>query len=241
MKRYIVGNHAIEEALKSRKYKGNLYLTNTEGRRAKLKNFAQNSEINVLIKSDKEIANISNITDHRGAVLEIFVENKKGYTDLKTFLQNNEKENSLVVILDGITDPHNYGAIIRSADQFGLDLIIVPEKRSAPESNIVDKTSSGAVNWVNISRVVNIVSAIAELKKAGYWVYGADTKGENVTEQDITGKTVIVLGREGEGLHRLTAENCDALIKIPTSGQVDSLNVSVSAGILFYEYNRQLS
>ncbi|MBN2651647.1 MAG: 23S rRNA (guanosine(2251)-2'-O)-methyltransferase RlmB [Spirochaetales bacterium] len=241
MKRYIVGFHAIEEALKRNKLKGSLYLSDTNGKKENLRILAQKANIKVNIKSQKEIADISQIKDNRGAVLEVFSENNKGYIDLKTFLANVEGENSLVVILDGITDPHNYGAIIRSADQFQADLIIVPEKRSAPESNIVDKTSAGAVNWVNISRVPNLVASIEQLKKAGYWVYGADMDGEDVSKADITGKTAIVLGREGEGLHKLTADTCDSLIKIPTSGKIDSLNVSVSAGILLYEYNRQIN
>ncbi len=162
------------------------------------------------------------------------------YKDIKNFIRNNEdRDQLLVLILDGITDPHNFGAILRSADQFGVDLVVTPEKRSVSINATVAKVSVGAHAWVPTLQVTNIGRTIEELQKQGFWIYGADMGGGTAAETDLKGRTVIVMGSEGEGISRLIREKCDTMVSIPMNGHVDSLNVSVAAGILMYEVVRQ--
>lgn len=149
-------------------------------------------------------------------------------------------ESHIVLVLDGITDPHNLGAVLRSADMFAVDLVVVPSRRAAHETETVARVSSGASAFVDVAEVVNIVRAIKALKAAGFWVYGAEMTGSPVSEARLNGRVALVLGSEGKGLSRLAGESCDALVAIPTSGHIDSLNVSVSAGILMYEVRRQV-
>jgi 23S rRNA (guanosine2251-2'-O)-methyltransferase len=149
-------------------------------------------------------------------------------------------EAPLVVLCDGIEDPHNLGAIIRSCEAAGAHGIIIPKRRSAGTTAAVAKASSGAVYHIPIARVSNLVSAITELKKLGVWIYGASAGGETpLWESDLTGPAAIVIGSEGAGIGRLVSENCDYNVSIPMFGKISSLNASVSAAILLYEALRQ--
>ena len=154
-------------------------------------------------------------------------------------LKTSKKENSIVVILDSITDPHNVGAIIRSCDQFGVDLVVLPERRGASESEIIGRSSAGASAWVQTSVVSNLVRTVEKLKEAGFWIYGADAGGETAGQTSLQGKIALVMGSEGSGISRLLEEKCDKIISIPTCGKLDSLNVSVACGVLLYEIKRQ--
>ena len=150
------------------------------------------------------------------------------------------KENSLVLILDGIEDPRNLGAILRTAECAGADGVFIPEHRAVGLTETVVKTSAGATEHIKIAKVKNLNRLIEELKKNNIWVVG--TSGEakmNYAEWDWAQKTALVLGSEGKGLHRLVAENCDALVKIPMQGKIESLNVSVACGVLLFEAGRQ--
>ena len=126
-----------------------------------------------------------------------------------------------------------------SADQFGVDIVVIPSRRSAQENQTVSKVSSGASEYVPLAVVPNIASALEMLKESGFWIFGADAEGELTDGLDLKGKVCIVMGSEGAGLHRLVREKCDFLISIPASGHVDSFNVSVAAGILLFEARRQ--
>ena len=150
-----------------------------------------------------------------------------------------DRQNALAIIIDEITDPHNYGAILRSCDQFGVDIVISRNRRNAKHAGVISQTSAGAVSWVPQAEVPNLVRAVGQLKDAGFWIYGADMKGEPVYEKDMRGRAALVLGGEGSGISRLLKENCDGLIGIPSRGKIDSLNVSVAAGVLLYEVTRQ--
>jgi 23S rRNA (guanosine2251-2'-O)-methyltransferase len=145
----------------------------------------------------------------------------------------------LVLILDEITDPHNYGAILRSCDQFGVDLVISRNRRNAKHAGVIAQTSAGAASWVPSVEEANLPRAVRLLTDAGFWIYGADMKGEALYKKDLRGRVALVLGGEGEGISRLLRENCDAMIAIPSKGKIDSLNVSVAAGVLLYEVIRQ--
>ncbi|MDA3939119.1 MAG: 23S rRNA (guanosine(2251)-2'-O)-methyltransferase RlmB [Spirochaetia bacterium] len=244
------GYHGIEELIKKKKTDGILYYSKISKRNTIVLDLAKKQGYKTLKVSDVEISKIIEDTTHRGIA---FVSSsgsdlkeqkdgkfgRKNYTDLETYLDNLNSENAFVVILDGVTDPHNLGAIIRSSDQFYADMVIVPSRNSAKDNATVSKTSVGADNYVNINVVTNISRAMDHLKKAGFWIYGADMSGTSIDKTNLTGRVVLVMGSEGKGLRELTRSKCDNLISIPAKGHVDSLNVSVAAGIMMYEIRRQ--
>lgn len=172
---------------------------------------------------------------HQGIILE--VEDIKTYT-FEEVVPNINKEYPLIVILDHIEDPHNFGAIIRSSEAFGVDAIIIPNDRSVGITSTVVKTSVGTIEKMKIIRVVNINNTIKKLKDYGYWIVGTDMKGEEYTSIDYKTKIAIVIGNEGQGISRLVSENCDYLAKIPMKGTVNSLNASVACGIFLSEIIR---
>ena len=177
--------------------------------------------------------------DHRGVVM--VMENAEAQAPLRledAVAELKARESALVVVLDSITDPHNVGAIIRSADQFGVDLVILPEHRGATDFEVISRTSAGASSWVPTVIVTNLVRAVESLKDAGFWVYGADAGGTSAPTVRIADKAVLVMGSEGSGIARLLREKCDEIVSIPTRGRLDSLNVSVAAGVLLYEIRR---
>jgi len=143
-------------------------------------------------------------------------------------------EPALLLVLDGVTDPHNLGACLRCADAFGAQAVIVPKDRAVGVNATVAKTASGAAETVPVIAVTNLARALRELKEQGVWLLGADAQGESLFEADVSGPVAWVLGAEGQGLRRLTRESCDRLIGIPMQGVVESLNVSVTAGICLY-------
>jgi 23S rRNA (guanosine2251-2'-O)-methyltransferase len=146
----------------------------------------------------------------------------------------------LLVLLDGIEDPHNLGAIVRTSLAAGAQGVVIPERRAAGLSDTVERASAGALAHLPVARVKNLVRAMEEIKEAGYWLVGLDERAEKShTEVDLKGSVGIVLGREGEGLHELTRKRCDFLVSLPTTGPVRSLNVSVAAGVMLFEAVRQ--
>lgn len=148
-------------------------------------------------------------------------------------------EDPFIIILDEIEDPHNLGAIIRTADGAGAHGVIIPKRRAVPLTEGVAKASAGAVEHVPVARVANLAQIIDLLKKEGCWIVGTSVKGQKVYKQDLKGPLVIVIGSEGKGLGRLIEEKCDFLVTIPMQGKIQSLNASVAAGIVMYEVVRQ--
>lgn len=145
-----------------------------------------------------------------------------------------------LVVLDGVEDPHNLGAIIRTAHAAGAGGVIVPERRSAGLSPTVAKAAAGALEYLPVARVVNLNRALEKLKESGYWIYGLDERGEHAYDRlDYSERAVFVLGGEGRGLHEQVRKRCDFLVRIPTAGAIGSLNVSVAAGIVLFEWRRQ--
>ena len=156
---------------------------------------------------------------------------------------SSSSERKTVVVLDKVTDPHNVGAIIRSCDQFGANLVILPEHNSASDiagNEVIGRTSAGASAWVPIAIVNNLVRAVEKLREAGFWVYGADAGGEACGKIDFAEKSVIIMGSEGNGISQLLKKQCDKIVSIPTCGKIDCLNVSVAAGVLLYELYRRI-
>lgn len=149
-----------------------------------------------------------------------------------------KNEPPFIIIADEISDPHNLGAIIRSAEAAGAHGVIIPKRNSAGLTAAVDKASSGAVEYLPVARVANLVSTVESLKKQGVWVYGADADGTPVFGTDFTGPTAIVIGSEGTGISRLLREKCDFIVSLPMLGKITSLNASVACGIILYEVVR---
>lgn len=148
-------------------------------------------------------------------------------------------EAPFIIICDEIEDPHNLGAIIRTAECCGVHGIIIPKRRSASLNITVAKSASGALEYMKVARVTNIVNEIERLKKEGVWVFGADMDGEDYTKTDFTVPTAIVIGNEGKGIGRLVSDKCDKIISLPMKGKINSLNASVAAGALMYEVVRK--
>ncbi|MBS6105296.1 MULTISPECIES: 23S rRNA (guanosine(2251)-2'-O)-methyltransferase RlmB [Anaerococcus] len=170
--------------------------------------------------------------NHQGVMIEV---DSYKYADLSEL----ENANRLI-LLDKIEDPHNLGAIIRSAESFGFDGVIIPEHRSAKVTPTVYKTSAGAINNIKVVMVTNLNQTIENLKENGFWIYGlAGEASENIAQTNLTGKVGLVVGNEGDGLSRLVRENCDVLVKIPMLGKVNSLNASVASALSMYEVLRQ--
>jgi len=162
------------------------------------------------------------------------------YQTLENVLAKTKDKLPFLVMLDGLEDPHNFGAIIRSAEACGIDGIIIPKNRSVGLNATVVKVSTGAIEYVDIIEVTNLVRTLEDLKSKGFWIIGADMDGPtDFREQDYQMPIVLVIGSEGKGISRLVKETCDFLVNIPMYGQVNSLNASVSAGILFYEVVRK--
>ena len=240
---YLTGFHAIEERIRSGRPCGPLLIAKPGPRARELTDLANEHKIRLDKVGTIDLDHIA--PDHRGLALEVDEGGLEADISLEEFIESigkhggDGRKDSLVVVLDEITDPHNYGAILRSCDQFGVDLVITRRRRTAKHADVVSKTSAGASAWVKQAETPNLPRAVELLKEAGFWVFGADMEGENVCGKDLRGRIAIILGGEGTGISRLLRENCDAMIAIPSFGRLDSLNVSVAAGVLFYEVMRQ--
>lgn len=180
------------------------------------------------IDMDKKVSGL-----HQGIILE--VEDYK-YSNLEDIISD---EDSLIVMLDHIEDPHNFGAIIRTCEAAGVDGIIIPKDRGALVNATVIKTSVGTTEKVKIVQVTNLNNTIKTLKDKGYWIFGTDMEGTDYTKLDYKGKTCIICGNEGFGMSKLVKENCDFIATIPMKGEVNSLNASVATGIILFEAIKQ--
>ena len=237
---YLSGFHAIEERIKSGLPCGPLLMAKPGPRARGIAALALQRKIKVDRVGTADLDRLA--PDHRGILLEVDEQLKDSgpETSLEDFMENlGDRKDALVVILDEITDPQNYGAILRSCDQFGVSLVLTRKRRIAKYAEVISKTSAGASAWVPTAEYANLVRAVEILKEGGFWVYGADMEGESLWSKDLRGRTAVILGGEGTGISRILKENCDALIAIPTLGRLDSLNVSVAAGVIFYEVMRQ--
>ena len=200
---------------------------------------ARQRKIVIVEKDKKDMEKIANNKNYQGVIA--FVP-PFSYCEIEDILEyaKGKNEDPFILILDGIEDPHNLGAIIRTAETAGVNGIIIPKRRSASVNSTVSKVSSGAVEYMKIARVTNITDAIDKLKREGLWICGTDINTDKYYyNQDLTGPIGIVIGNEGKGISDKVKKNCDFLVKIPMMGRVTSLNASVSTGIIIYEALKQ--
>ena len=230
---YIYGKNVVKEALHTKKNIRRV-LISKNNKDKELINEIKSNKIKIQfvdkIKLDRLVDG-----NHQGFILE--TDEVETYP-LESIL-NNDNPKSLVVILDHIEDPHNFGAIIRTSVALGIDAIVIPNVRSVGITGTVVKTSAGSINYIKIIRIPNLNNAVEKLKKNGYWIVGTDMEGTDYTEIDYNTKIALIIGNEGKGISNILKNNCDYIAKIPMTNTINSLNASVSCGIILSEIIRQ--
>ena len=237
----IEGRNAVLELLESNKDINKIYITKGELKGSITKIIAMANEKKVIIvqKDKKQMDMMAQSENYQGVIAVV---PPYEYAEIEDILEvaKERKEEPFILILDGIEDTHNLGAIIRTAETAGIHGIIIPKRRAAQVNSTVSKVASGALQYMKIARVNNITDTISKLKNNGIWVCGTTIDAEKYYyDQDLTGPLAIVIGNEGKGISDLVKRNCDFLVKIPMKGNVTSLNASVSTGIIVYEAVKQ--
>jgi 23S rRNA (guanosine2251-2'-O)-methyltransferase len=238
----LTGIHAVREALEA----GNAFdrIIITKGRQdtriEEIVQLARSRGIAVRFEDRGQLDRLANTREHQGVVA---IAAARAAATLEDILDNANKSKShqgLIVLLDGVEDPHNLGAIIRTALAAGAHGVVIPERRAAGLTDTVARASAGALAHLPVAKVTNLVRAMEDLKEAGYWLVGLDeTADKSYTRVDYTTPTGIIMGGEGNGLHELTRKRCDFVVSLPTTGPVKSLNVSVATGVVLFEALRQ--
>lgn len=235
----IVGRNPVMEALKSGKAIDVIYVNGDAGGSiGAITRIAREKGIVIKNVSDQKLTQMCDGASHQGIIASGACAE---YVSVEDILEISKKKGTapFIIICDEIEDPHNLGAIIRTAETAGADGVIIPKRRSASLNATVFKTSAGAASWLPVARVANLGAAMDELKKNGIWIYGTDASGSEYTKADFTGPAAFVIGSEGFGMGRLVKDKCDFLVKLPMFGKITSLNASVAAGIFMYEAVRQ--
>ncbi len=236
----IYGKNPVKELILSGKTINKIYIQKGSKELWEIKKLALDNKI-IVVDSDKnKLDQMVESKNSQGIVASYTDYNYYEIEDILEYAKE-KNEDPFLVILDKIEDPHNLGAIIRSAECMGAHGIIIQKRNACQVTDVVEKTSAGATSYMKIARVTNITSAIKQLKDNGLWIYGLDMNGKSIYDTKLTGAIGIVVGNEGEGISRLVKENCDETISIPMQGKIDSLNASVSAGICIYEIKRQMA
>lgn len=234
----IAGRNPVIEALKSDSDIDCIYICGNGGSLGQIRKLAKDKNIVVKDALETKLSQLANGASHQGVVA---VGACGKYVTVEDILEISRKKGTspFIIICDEIEDPHNLGAIIRTAESAGADGIIIPKRRSASLNATVFKTSAGAASWLPVARVSNLANTIDFLKENGVWIYGTDATGEDYSKTDLTGSIGLVIGSEGFGISRLIMKKCDFLLKLPMLGKITSLNASVAAGIFMYEAVRQ--
>lgn len=234
----ICGRNPVIEALKSGANLDTIYIDGNGGSLGFIRKMAKEQGVVVKDADDKKLSRLSGGASHQGVVAEGACGE---YVTVEDILAVSQKKDTkpFIIICDEIEDPHNLGAIIRTAETSGADGVIIPKRRSASLNATVFKTSAGAASYVPVARVPNLAACIDTLKENGVWIYGTDASGSDYSETDFTGGVGLVIGSEGFGISKLIAKKCDFMIKLPMLGRINSLNASVAAGIFMYEVLRQ--
>lgn len=236
--RVIIGRNPVREALKSGQAIDTLYISSASGGLSEIIALAKETGAVIKTVTEQKLSQLAEGGVHQGVVA---MGACAKYATLEDLLDVSKKKGTkpFLIICDEIEDPHNLGAIIRTAETAGADGVIIPKRRSAVLSPVVNKTSAGAISWLPVARVANLGATIDKLKKEGIWIYGTDMDGTLYTETSFDGAVALVIGSEGNGMSRLVREKCDFLVKLPMMGKITSLNASVAAGIFMYEVLRR--
>lgn len=237
----IEGRNAVQEALRAGRAIDKLYIARGDGDRAlgHIAGLARERGITVSDCDRRKLDAMSVTKAHQGVIAVCALREYARLDDILSVAEG-RGEAPFVIVCDEISDPHNLGAIIRSAECVGAHGVIIPKHRSAGLTAVVGKTSAGAAEHMAVARVPSIAAALDELKRRGLWVYGAAAEGSSgMWQTELTGPIALVIGSEGEGLGRLVRERCDFLVSIPLRGRVSSLNASTAAAVLMYEILRQ--
>ncbi len=234
----IIGRNPVREALLSGQAIDTVYVSATASGLHEIRGLAKEAGAVVKTVTDQKLTQMADGVVHQGVIAFGAC---AAYVTVEDLLEVSAKKGTapFLIICDEIEDPHNLGAIIRTAEAAGADGIIIPKRRSAMLTPTVHKTSAGAASWLPVARVPNLAAAIDKLKKAGVWIYGTDMNGSTYTQTSFDGAVALVIGSEGFGMSRLIKEKCDFLVKLPMLGKITSLNASVAAGIFMYEVVRQ--
>lgn len=236
----IAGRNAVTEALRSGRAIDSILIAkgNRTGALGAIAAKAKEQGIVVKEVDGKKLDYLCAGAPHQGVVAQAAVHEYAEVEDILA-LAEERGESPFLIVADELEDPHNLGAIIRTAECAGAHGVIIPRRRAAGLTYTVGKASAGAVEYVPVARVTNIAATLEDLKKRGVWVYGTDLCGENWCQADLTGAVALVIGNEGAGISRLVKEKCDVMLTLPMRGQISSLNASVAAGVMMYEIARQ--
>ncbi len=238
----ITGIHAVREALNGRRPIQSIVIaTGRHGERVEeIVRLARRNAVPVRFEDRQQVDRAAGTREHQGVVAFVAAQAAVSLEELLAGGEDSSAASGLLVLLDGVEDPQNFGAIIRTALAAGAGGVVIPERRAVGLTDAAVRASAGAAAHMRVARVVNLPRAMEEIKEAGYWLVGLDERAEkHFTEIDLTGPIAVVLGGEGKGLHALVKERCDFLASLPTTGPVRSLNVSVAAGVALFEVVRQ--
>jgi len=230
------GIHPVAESLRAKHPLERLLVAQGAGgpRVQEIIDLARHASIPVRFEPRAALDRLAGTSAHQGVVA---MGAAQRYADLDAVAAS-----AMLVVLDGIEDPHNLGAIIRTAHAAGAGAVVIPERRAASVTDVVAKAAAGALEHLPVVRVTNINRALEELKQRGFWIYGLDERGAEAYDQvNYASPAAVVLGGEGKGLHEQVRKHCDALVRIPMAGRISSLNVSVAAGVMLFEWRRRRS
>jgi len=229
------GIHPVAEALRAQHPLERLLIAQGAGgpRLQEIIDLARRASVPVRFEPRSALDRLAGSSAHQGVV---------AMTVGRKYAELDEVPSSMLVVLDGVEDPHNLGAIIRTAHAAGAGAVVIPERRAAGITDVVGKAAAGALEHLPVVRVANINRALEDLKRRGHWIYGLDERGtEDYDRVEYASPSVFVMGGEGKGLHEQVRKHCDVLVRIPLVGKISSLNVSVATGVVLFEWKRRLS
>jgi len=236
------GIHAVREALEAGSTFDRILIAKgrQDSRVEQILQLARERGVSVRFEDRGQLDRVANTRDHQGVVAIAAARAATTLQDILGRANQSRGQAGLIVLLDGVEDPHNLGAVIRTALAAGAHGVIIPERRAAGLTDTVARASAGALAHLPVAKVTNLARSMEELKEAGYWLVGLDEAGQkSYTEVDYSSPTGIVMGSESKGLHELTRKRCDFVVSLPTTGPVKSLNVSVATGVVLFEAIRQ--
>ena len=234
----VAGRNPVTEAIKAGRTIDKIYVKSGDKALGRVIALAKENKIPVAAVSAERLNEMCPDAPHQGIVARCAAKEYSTVDDILSYAKE-KGEDPFIVICDRITDPHNLGAIIRSANAAGAHGVVIARHEAAGLSAVVDKASAGALEYTRVAKAANITKTIQELKKVGLWIAGAAMGGADMYHTDLKGPLAIVIGNEGEGISRLVSENCDFLVSIPMFGEIESLNASCAAAVLLYEAVRQ--